>query len=222
MKYLHLLASLGFVLSPLASDGFNGFTPSQFPVVEAHWPIQPVGWAFSIWGVIYLGLLVQALVGLKRDDWAPMRGPLTLSLGLGMFWIAVANIRPAVAAAMIVYMAAAAIVALLRAPRQALALVPLGLYAGWLTAATGVAFAVVLSGYGVMSGQAAALLILPLSIAIAARVLWLRAVPAFGFGVCWALMGIIIANHAPLNLPVIAIAGAGLIGLAALSARRAA
>ena len=72
-----LVLAVAFALSPLASDGFNGFTREQFPVVNAFWPVQPVGWAFSIWGVIYLWLIAGCVVGVWRarhaPDWAAMR-----------------------------------------------------------------------------------------------------------------------------------------------------
>ena len=61
LPHLTLLFAILFALSPLASDGFNGFKPDQFPVVQERWPVQPAGWAFSIWGLIYLGLIVYAV-----------------------------------------------------------------------------------------------------------------------------------------------------------------
>lgn len=216
---LVLVLTLSFVLSPLANPGFNGFTPEQFPVVVEDWPVQPVGWAFSIWGLIYLGLLAHAVYGLVRArhdaDWAPMRLPLALSLGVGTFWLAVAQIAPLAATAMIVFMTAFAIAALLRAPQNRWACGPVGLYAGWLTAATGVAIAVVLGGYGVLSAQVAALGALVGVAALALGVLALRPGSwAYALGVGWALMGIIVANAQPLNLPVAGLAGAGILALA--------
>jgi hypothetical protein len=61
-------------------------------------PIQPAGWAFAIWGVIYLWLVASAGYGLfKRDvdpGWDATRWPLFVSLGIGASWIAVAMIAP--------------------------------------------------------------------------------------------------------------------------------
>lgn len=218
---LVLLLTLGFAASPLLSDSFAGFTPTQFPVVQSRWPVQPVGWAFSIWGVIYLGLLASAVYGLLRARreiaWQEMRLPLALSLAVGMFWIPVANLQPVAATVMIIFMAAGAIAATLRAPRGPFALGAVGLYAGWLTAATGVAMAVVLSGFGVLTAQVAALLLLVAVIALALAVLWCRPdALGYAFGVGWALMGVIVANLDPQNTPVIALAGTGIAGLLAL------
>lgn len=226
LPILILLLVIAFALSPLASDGFNGFTPEQFPVVNAFWPVQPVGWAFAIWGVIYLWLIAGSTFGAVRAaraaDWQPMRGPLALSLGVGVFWIAAANWSPPVATGMIVVMASAAIAAMLRSGRtdglwQSL---PVGLYAGWLTAATGVAIGVVLSGYDVLSPQAAALVMLPVLLVVALLVQTRRPdVWSYPLAVGWALIGVIAANLPARNWPVIGIAVVGIVALAAVALR---
>ncbi len=80
-------AALAFALSPLMSDGFAGFRPDQFPVPQDDPPVQPAGYAFAIWGLIYLWLLAGGLFGLlKRADspgWDAMRWPLVASLVVG-------------------------------------------------------------------------------------------------------------------------------------------
>ena len=60
--------------------------------------------------------------------------------------------------AMIVVMAGFAISAWLRSGPVLWQRLPLGLYAGWLTAATGVALSAVLTGYGLLPARTAALL----------------------------------------------------------------
>ncbi|MDM7255924.1 MAG: hypothetical protein P3W90_004445 [Paracoccus sp. (in: a-proteobacteria)] len=210
-----------FALSPLASDGFNGFTKDQFPVVLAHWPAQPAGWAFSIWGVIYLwlvaGLGFGALWRAEDPDWQAAREPLALSLAVGVPWIAVANAAPVAATVMILVMAGGAIAAMLRARgRDPLWQAgPLGLYAGWLTAASGVAMAVVLSGHGIMGGTAAALMLLAAVLAVALAVM--RARPriwSYPLAVGWALLGIVAANLDRPYWPVAGLAGVGIATLA--------
>ena len=218
------LLTASFVLSPLASDSFAGFEPTQFPVVAESWPVQPVGWAFSIWGVIYLGLGLSAGLGLLRHRtdpaWAAMRGPLALSLAVGTFGIAVAGVAPVAATAMIVVMAASALAALGRAPAGLAARGAVGLYAGWLTAATGVAVAVVLSGYGLLGAQTAAIVLLG-AVLIVALAVFSRQPRAWGYGlgVGWALIGVIAANLPAANLPVIALAGLGIVALGAVAWR---
>ena len=131
---LVLLLAIAFALSPTLTGGFPGFSPTQFPVVQSRWPVQPVGWAFSIWGVIFLLLIAGAAYGLWRHRvdpaWQAMRGPLAVSLGLGTFWIMAAQCQPLVATAMILVMAATAIMALLRAPGDLRARAPCAVATG--------------------------------------------------------------------------------------------
>ena len=79
--------SLAFAASPVLVADFNGFDADQFPVPQDDPPVQPAGYAFAIWGVIYLWLIAGMGFGLLRraDDagWQAMRGPLCLSLAVG-------------------------------------------------------------------------------------------------------------------------------------------
>ena len=222
LPHLTLLFAVLFALSPLASDGFNGFTPDQFPVVQHRWPVQPAGWAFSIWGLIYLWLIAGSVWGLLKapydPEWQRMRCPLLVSLTVGTFWIAAANASPILATAMIVVMVVAAIIALLRAGhgQPFWQVGPVGLYAGWLTAATGVAIAVLLSGYGIMSARPAAMLLIVVVLALA---LWVQSRRPSGvtypIAVAWALIGIVAANWGSGHSHVAFLAGLGIVALAA-------
>jgi hypothetical protein len=104
-------------------------------------PIQPAGWAFAIWGVIYLWLLASAGYGLiKRDTdpgWDAPRWPLFVSLAIGRVLDPVALVAPVLSTILIWVMLRARFSRCARhrcATGPWLAL-PLGLYAGWLTAA---------------------------------------------------------------------------------------
>ena len=222
LPHLTLLFAILFALSPLASDGFNGFKPDQFPVVQERWPVQPAGWAFSIWGLIYLWLIAGSVWGLLKapydPEWQRMRRPLLVSLIVGTFWIAAANASPILATAMIVVMVVAAIIAFLRAGhgQPFWQVGPVGLYAGWLTAATGVAIAVLLSGYGIMSARPAAMLLIVVVLALA---LWVQSRRPSGvtypIAVAWALIGIVAANWGTGHGHVAFLAGLGIVALAA-------
>lgn len=216
-----LLATVAFALSPLLTRGFAGYRPDQFPVVLDFWPVQPAGWAFSIWGVIYIWLIAGAGWGwfnAPRDpEWGKMRAPLLISLGLGIFWIAAANAAPIVATVMIFVMAACAIAAMLRAGDEdrVWQVRPVALYAGWLTAATGVGTGVVLGGYGVLSAQAAALTMLVLVLLVALVVQSRRPAEwAYPAAIIWALSGVIAANLPTENWSVIAMSAVGIAALA--------
>ncbi|MDO5529453.1 MAG: hypothetical protein Q4F71_08620 [Paracoccus sp. (in: a-proteobacteria)] len=216
-----LVLAAAFAASPLFTDGFAGFERDQFPVRLDHWPAQPSGWAFSIWGVIYFWLILSAGLGLLRrvdaPGWQAMRPALIASLAVGVPWIAAANAAPVLALAMILVMAGTAIAALLRAGREDhwWLEAPLGLYAGWLTAASGVAAAVVLSGYGLLGPQVAAMLLLTLVLAAALAVQAARPGSlSYPFAVIWALSGVVAANASAAHWPVAALAGAGAVLLA--------
>lgn len=229
LAVLVAVLTVAFALSPAFTAGFAGFEKGQFPVVLDHWPAQPAGWAFSIWGAIYLWLAASAGYGLLRraEDagWHAARLPLAVSLGVGVPWIAVANAAPVAATAMILVMAGFAIAAMLRAPAQDAGWLgwPVGLYAGWLTAASGVAVAVVLSGHGILGAIPAALVLLALVLAVALAVQTARpGIPSYGVAVGWALTGIAVANlGAETRAPYWPVAALALAGLAALALRLA-
>lgn len=203
---LVLLLALTFATSPLFVDGFAGFDPTQFPVPIEQPPVQPAGYAFAIWGPIYLWLIVMACFGViaRRHDpaWDATRLPLIVSFGVGTFWLAVAVASPIWATVLIWIMLISALAALLRTPRtdRFLLRAPIGLYAGWLTAASCVSLGITLPSYGIgpfgPEGWAIAALSLGLAIAVAI----LRVVPslAYGIAVVWALIGVFAQNGASL------------------------
>ena len=213
---LVFVATLFFVLAPVLSGGFGGFDAGAFPVPQADPPAQPAGWAFAIWGVIYLWLMISAGIGLfqrARDPvWEPARLPLFLSLGPGAAWLRVAGESPVAATVLIFWMLAMALIAHVRTPaadRWWLA-APVALYAGWLSGAAWVSLAVVLAGHGVLGGATAAVLALAGALATGLAVMARRPAPEYALALAWAFVGI-----AAGNLPG-AVLLAGLSALAAL------
>ena len=156
---LTLTAAIAFASSPLWTSGFGGFSPDSYPNPQNDPPVQPAGYAFSIWGVIYLWLIVSAGFGLvaRADDagWDRVRWPLIVSLVVGTPWISVAQMSPVLATIMIWVMLIAALAAMIRAPKadRWLLSAPLGLYAGWLTAASFVALGLLGAGYGIAMAE---------------------------------------------------------------------
>lgn len=224
---LTLTAAVAFALSPLTTTGFNGFRPDQFPVPQLDPPAQPAGYAFAIWGLIYLWLVAGAVFGLlaraEASDWDAPRWPLTASLVVGATWIPVAQMSPVWATVLIWIMLVTAIMALLscgRGDRLWLA-VPVALYAGWLTAASCVALALVLAGHGIMGAQAAAIAMIVLALVIGAAVLAARPnTPEYALTLIWALVGIIVSNLEPRNIAVLALCAAGIAVLGTLVLRQ--
>lgn len=218
---LVLLTAVAFGLSPLLTPEFRGYEAGQFPVRIDQPAVLPAGYAFAIWGLIYLWLIAHAAFGLwkRRDDpaWGRTRRPLIASLAVGAVWLAVAVRDPVWASVLIAAMLAGALVALLRAPMRPdrwLLLAPLAIYAGWLTAATGVSLGVLLAGFGWLSDTGAALLMLSVVLAGALTVQRrLARAPEYGATVIWALAAVIVANGAA-NLSV---SGLAAVGIAALT-----
>lgn len=219
------LATLAFAVAPLITPPFTGYEPGQFPVEIARPAVQPAGYAFAIWSLIYLWLILHAGFGLwqRASDpaWARVRAPLTLAVVLGTVWLAIAKANPPLATAVIWVMALAALAAFLLAPTgrdRWLLSAPTAIFAGWLTAAAAVSTGVVIAGHGVLSNTASALAMLGLVLVLALVVQFRKAaMPVYGLTVVWALVGVVVANRAD-NLPVAgAAAGGAVIMLAALA-----
>ena len=217
-----LLATLAFVLAPAVTPPFMGYDPGTFPVVIERPAIQPAGYAFAIWGVIYLWLIAHAGFGLwkRSGDAVFLRAdkPLLVAVLLGTVWLAIAPAAPITATLTILVMAAFAIRAFLIAdPVQDrwLLSAPLGIFAGWLTAAASVSTGVILAGYGWLSdsGSAIAMLLVLLAIAITVQSKR-RSMPIYGATVVWAIIGVVVVNWG--DKPMIAYAAlAGAVVMAA-------
>jgi hypothetical protein len=220
---LTLIFTVTFVVSPYFTSPFSGFEADQLPIPQIDPPIQPAGYAFAIWGLIYGWLIVSAVFGIwKRSGdpaWDNMRAPLIVSLALGTPWLWVANQSAISATVLIFAMAVPAIVATLRAPRgdQWLALWPVSIYAGWLTAASFVSLGSTAAGYGIVfgaTGWAFAGIALALIVALTVQGR-LGSTPGYGLTLIWALVGIIVANGVT---PVGAFAALGIVAMLALLA----
>lgn len=226
LAILLLTSTMLFVISPVLTPGFSGFTQDQFPSPEVAPPIVPAGYAFSIWGVIYLWLMGSAAYGLfARADapgWVRFRGPLFVSTALGASWLAVAMRDPALATGLIWVMLVTAIWALLRTTAEDFwwQRAPIALYAGWLTAAAFVALAVSGAGYGVGPGPLAWAWIALLGAIGVARMVQMASPSAlpYGWAVGWALIGVAVANWER-SLPISLVALLGVVGMAALQLR---
>lgn len=220
-----LVAAAIFAVSPFLVTGFNGFEADQFPVPQDNPPIQPAGYAFAIWGVIYIWLVIGAGYGLlKRHDaydWMPMRPSLLLSLAVGATWLAVAQASPVAATILIWVMLVSALVALFKAPDldRWWGRAPVAIYAGWLTAASFVSLGLVTAGYGLAGEVPAALFWLTVALVFAAGVqIKLDGAPMYGAAVVWALVGIVMSNIGGTG-SVAALAALGVVIMSVLAIR---
>jgi hypothetical protein len=90
-----LLATLAFGVAPFVTPPFTGYDPALFPVRIDRPAIQPAGYAFAIWSVIYLWLIVHAVYGLWQraaaPAWGPSRLPLAAAVLVGAEWLSIAG-----------------------------------------------------------------------------------------------------------------------------------
>lgn len=219
-----LLLAVSFAASPFFVESFAGFDPDQFPVPQNNPPIQPAGYAFSIWGIIYGWLILGGLWGLVKapqdGQWHDMRLPLGISLLIGTFWLAVANASPVWASVMIWAMLLSALAAMFVAPvrDRVWAAYPVGLYAGWLSAASCVSLGLLAAGYGYLDQHIAALIFVALAAVIGTAVQSaLGRTPTYGLAVIWGLVAVAVANWNTLqDVAWVAVAGAIITALATL------
>ena len=222
------IAFAGSAFLVLSLSGFGGFRPDQFPVPQDNPSVQPAGYAFRIWGVIYLWLIVGAIFGLMRrvvdPAWASMRPALMVSLALGAGWLPVALISPAWATVLIWCMLIPAVSALMRSPvdDRLWASWPVGLYAGWLSAASCVALGLLAAGYGFMDETTAAWVFVSLAIVLSFAVQWrLARAPTYGIAVIWALIAVAArSDFATDSVAMLAIVGAIFVAWPTLRAFR--
>lgn len=214
---LVLFAALAFAISPLFTEPFTGFNPDQLPRPITNPPIQPAGYAFAIWGAIYLWLVAGAAFGLLRradaPEWQPMRPPLLLSLAIGAAWIPVALMAPVTATLLIIAMLITALVSLFRAPTSeaAVAAAPVALYAGWLSAAAIVASATIVVAYTGLDPNHVSIAGLVIIGIVASVVIRYTAHPLpYATAVIWALVGVIVANS-DADTPLVLGAAVGII-----------
>jgi hypothetical protein len=229
VSVLCFILAVGFAASPFLAPEFGGFDPNQFPVPQDDPPVQPAGYAFAIWGVIYLWLIIGLGFGAlkRRGDpvWHAMRLPLSVSLAVGCVWLPVAVISPIWASILIWAMLISALVALFRAPvaDQWAAVLPVGLYAGWLSAASCVSLGLISAGYGYLTQSTAALVFVFLALVLASSIQsQLRRAPTYGLAVIWALVAIVVHNLSrDVTVAALAAGGAAALILPTIKAARA-
>tara|TARA_R110000787_G_scaffold221595_2_gene330321 strand:- start:14057 stop:14755 length:699 start_codon:yes stop_codon:yes gene_type:complete len=198
---LVLIAAIAFAISPFLSSEFGGFDPERYPIPQRNSAVQPAGWAFGIWGIIYLGLIVHAVFGVfkyKTDAaWDRGRIALLVSLTVGAIWLPVALLSPIGATILIWVMLISVLISLYQSPGAAPSWVtgwPVALYAGWLSAASFVSIGLLLAGYGVLEEIPAAIVALVLATAFTAYNAYRLASWPYGAAVTWGFFGIAIAN----------------------------
>jgi hypothetical protein len=244
-RILVLLASIQQSIVPFFVNPFrDGAQP-----LRAQQPsqLEPAGYAFSIWGPIYLLAIAYGIWQLTRagrSDAATARiAPLATALYLSSsIWLCAAKygplwLTPVILAIMAMCAAWSLCLSVAGTPRAGAAwwcgVLPFAVYAGWTLCATFVNIAEVAPGYGFdrfgLSAAGYALLSLGVVTALAGVLLWLtKASLPLAATILWALAAIAVAaatrGHDARVIVGALVAGAAVIALSSairLSSRNA-
>ena len=208
-----VIGAVAFALAAPASQALLGFGLSASAFAgQGDSTLRAVGWAFSIWSLIYTGLVAYAIYqALPRNDGNPRLAALAVPsavaiAGCGAWILASAFNARWLSVAIILVSAVSLSWALVRTPRAGSAAVgerlcvwwPLGLLAGWLTIATALNILTVMTAEGLLGGLARAAAFAGIVAVLVAALAGLRAtrLAAFGAPVAWGLIGVWAAERA--------------------------
>ncbi|MEP7076157.1 MAG: TspO/MBR family protein [Acidobacteriota bacterium] len=224
---LVLIATFGTIgFNFMSAAGYiNGVTPE---VISDRYPtiVTPAGYAFTIWSVIYLGLVVFSIYQLlpsQIERFRAIRSLYIVSCLLNCVWIYFWHAE-AIAVCFVVifglWLTLMLIVSRLRDYRGIaetwILHAPFGIYFAWVTAATLVNFAVMLVFLGKMpTGNAGvwlggSLLLVSAATAVFVRIRYLNFF--FPLAIAWAATAIAVKNSS-LTWIVVAAAAAVVVGL---------
>ena len=213
------LALFALVIGQLQQLANLGQTPAEF-ASDSDATLKVVGWAFAIWGPIYLGLIVYAVRQLlpKTRESEILRAfgwPSVLALlGIG-WWILAAAWDLEVATIVLIFGSlsvllipllrkADAIRALSKGDRDRWMTVwPLAALAGWLTIAAPVNLLTIATGNGdlpsVLPPTGWALLAVAAAAGAGLLVTWRTRLLAYPLPIAWGLLGVFVAEQAKGN-----------------------
>jgi len=200
----------------------------------------PAGYVFSIWGLIYLGLMVFAVAQLRPSAQqdpvlAALRPAYWVSCLANMSWLVAWHYEQFAVSWLLMITLLGSLIAVYRRVRTVGAdergryvwlRAPFALYLGWITVATFANTTVV--GWragltGLLSDPLATLVLIAVATTVGAWVTWRDRDPVYGGVFVWALIGIAAANAGETLLTTASwlLAGiCGLVGLAAIVANQ--
>lgn len=218
-----LLAVLQVLVSALAGSGIGAVARSYDS------PVLAAGWAFAIWGPIYLGFLVQAGFALTpgqrgREIQRRVGWWLAASAVLNPLWILTFSTGAAVLAEIVLVALVVVLgVAFLRLSRepavsrteQLAFRLPVALYLGWTSVALvlglmAAGVAVGMPGQGALAQTAAMLLLVVLTAVVLPVTGSAAGVAGFAAAVVWGLAGVV-ANDRPVAVSLVALVAAVLV-----------
>jgi hypothetical protein len=212
----------------LAANGHvNGVTPAM---ISDKYPtsITPAGYAFAIWGFIYFGMTVFSIYQLLPSNirrFSPIRSLYIMSCALNCAWIYFWH-HDQIAICLAVILGLLAVLLLIVAKLRrfdsfadsAVAKLPFGIYAGWVTAASLVNFAVLFSYLKIDIGSPLFGVVLILVAAAMAVIIRIRLTNYFyPLAIAWALTAIAINQSGQTWIVLAAAAGVVACLIASLS-----
>lgn len=209
MRKLQLII---FILVPLVNFGVQAFTNSPFDD-DPNVLIQPAGYAFAIWGPIFLGMLIYSVFQLKMErvesphlDLATKAG---ISAGLASIafvpisytdiqWLGFIDIIWHLLSLIVLYRALYQQIQLEQEPNTHWYYLPTQLYLGWISAATAVSTGLTLRDtFGVAFETTTEVYItVGVIAALVAVALWIatKGGQMVSVTIVWALGGLIVEN----------------------------
>jgi hypothetical protein len=236
LRAVLVVLAAAFQLVANFAPGLFGVGRSVGQAVEPfRTPLVPAGWAFAIWGVLFLLLSIFALVHfLRRDEpgWARL-GWLILPalIGNGLFGIIQPALGPGwesflILEVVLVFALAASLAA--RPIRHektvdGFALVSLPALAGWVTIASAAGLSIMLRAEGLVPQDS---ILTDLAILVgftAAAPFLVRRVASWAYvlPMLWGLFGIVMAGRLPFPALLVVLLSGGLILLALVRAKAA-
>lgn len=229
-----IIAAVAFALGAPALQAVLdfGLSPSEF-ASQGDSTLRAAGYGFSIWGVIYAGLLAYAVYqALPRSDGSPLIADVALPsalaiAGCGAWILAAAFDARWLSVAIIVGSAATLTVALARAARRAdpaswgerlFVWWPLGLLAGWLTIAAALNILTVMTAEGLLSDLPRTAAVAGVIAVLIAALVVLRTthLAAYGAPIAWGLVAVWAGERATKgDVAALALGAAVLVGACA-------
>ena len=214
------------VVAPVVTINGPGASPGSGSGAELL--ITPVGWSFSIWGVIYTLAIVQAVSALVARDVVVDRrfqvDQVVLYVG-AVLWIFMAALDSSTLTFLaLAVMFGAAVDGVLTLARTAveprrhrlLTRAAFGLFAGWVSAAFFLNLSTALVGWGVVEADQVGwqlVVVAAATVVLVALVLRTR-LTAYAAAGLWALMGIIVTGATEDTTAVVVAGGVAALALA--------
>ncbi len=206
------MRSILVMVATIATIAYNGMAAAGYvnevspAVISERYPtiLTPAGYAFSIWTLIYVGMVAFSIYQLLPRNLVRFRPIRSLYIGscvLNCGWIYFWHHEQIVVCMLLILALLATLILMIRQFSQdtesGIALftkIPFGIYAGWVTAATLVNFVVLLTymgaSFGIRTWSAIGVGLILLATGVAGLVRWRLTNYIFPMSIAWAATAI--------------------------------